>query len=252
MKPFFRWMLAGLLGLMMGWANAADFTLGPGDVVKVSIYGSPDLGVETRISETGTISFPLLGQVDINGLNVATAEKKLGSLLESGGYLKKPQVNIIVTQIQSRQVSVLGQVNRPGRFPLEGKRTVMDVLALAGGFSADGGDVISLIRKRGGNVTKTVIDVVDMVRTGDDIIYAERSPRFYIYGEVQRPGAFRLERQMTVIQALAVGGGLTPRGTERGIRVKRRGADGREQIITVKHDDVLQIDDVVYVKESWF
>lgn len=262
MKPFIRWMLAGLLGLMMGWANAADFTLGPGDVVRVSVYGNPDLGVETRISETGTISFPLVGQVDINGLNVATAEKKLGSLLESGGYLKKPQVNIIVTQIQSRQVSVLGQVNRPGRFPLEGKRTVMDLLALAGGFSADGGDVISLIRKRGGNVTKTVIDVVDMVRTGelskdleiepDDIIYAERSPRFYIYGEVQRPGAFRLERQMTVIQALAVGGGLTPRGTERGIRVKRRGADGREQIITVKHDDVLQIDDVVYVKESWF
>jgi polysaccharide biosynthesis/export protein len=262
MKSFFRWIVASILGLMMGWASAADFTLGPGDIVKVSVYGNPDLGVETRISETGTITFPLVGQVDLNGLNVAAAEKKLGGLLESGGFLKKPQVNIIVTQIQSRQVSVLGQVNRPGRFPLEGKRTVMDVLALAGGFSPDGGDTVSLIRKRGGNVTKTVIDVVDMVRTGeltkdldiepDDILYAERSPRFYIYGEVQRPGAFRLERQMTVIQALAVGGGLTPRGTERGIRVKRRGADGHEQIISVKHDDVLQVDDVVYVKESWF
>lgn len=262
MKSLQKWLMGALLCLSMGWAGAAEFTLGPGDIVKVSVYGNPDLGVETRVSETGTITFPLAGQVDINGLNVAAAERKIATLLESGNFVKKPQVNLIVTQIQSRQVSVLGQVNRPGRFPLDGLRTVMDVLALAGGFSADGGDVISLIRKRNGQVTKTVIDVVDMVRTGElskdlmvepnDIIYAERSPRFYIYGEVQRPGAFRLERQMTVIQALAVGGGLTPRGTERGIRVKRRGTDGKEQIVQVKHDDLLEVDDVVYVKESWF
>ena len=262
MKHIFKWVVAAFFGLAMGWANAADGTLGPGDVVKISVYGSPDLSVETRISESGTITYPLVGQVDLSGLNVAAAERKLSGLLSSGGYLKKPQVNIVVSQIQSRQVSVLGQVNRPGRFPLEGKRTMIDLLALAGGFSQDGGDTISLIRKRGGTVSKTVIDVVEMIRTGevskdlelepDDILYAERSPRFYIYGEVQRPGAFRLERQMTVIQALAVGGGLSPRGTERGIRVKRRGADGREEIITVKHDDLLQVDDVVYVKESWF
>lgn len=262
MKSLHKWMMGALLSLVMGWAGAADFTLGPGDIVKISVYGNPDLGIETRVSETGTITFPLIGQVDVNGINSAAAERKIAGLLESGGFLKKPQVNLVVSQIQSRQVSVLGQVNRPGRFPLEGKRSVMDLLALAGGFGPDGGDTISLIRKRDGQVTKTVIDVVEMVRSGElakdldlepnDILYAERSPRFYIYGEVQRPGAFRLERQMTVIQALAVGGGLSPRGTERGIRVKRRGADGKEQIVQVKHDDLLQVDDVVYVKESWF
>lgn len=262
MKSLLRLALGALLSLMMGVAAAASFTLGPGDVVKVAVYGNPDLGIETRVSETGTITFPLVGQVDVNGLEVAAAETKLAAALERGGYLKKPQVNMIVTQIQSRQVSVLGQVNRPGRFPLEAKRSVMDLLAVAGGFSPDGGDTISLIRKRDGTTTKTVIDIVDMVRTGElskdlellpnDIIYAERSPRFYIYGEVQRPGAFRLERQMTVLQALAVGGGLTPRGTERGIRVKRLGADGKAVIVDVKQDDLLQIDDVVYVKESWF
>ncbi|GGY58309.1 polysaccharide export protein EpsE [Pseudoduganella sp. SL102] len=262
MKSLHKWMMGALLSLAMGWAGAADFTLGPGDIVKISVYGNPDLGIETRVSESGSITFPLVGQVDVNGLNTPAAERKIAGLLESGGFLKKPQVNLVVSQIQSRQVSVLGQVNRPGRFPLEGKRSVMDLLALAGGFNPDGGDTISLIRKRDGKVSKTVIDVVEMVRTGElakdldlepnDILYAERSPRFYIYGEVQRPGAFRLERQMTVIQALAVGGGLSPRGTERGIRVKRRGADGKEQIVQVKHDDLLQVDDVVYVKESWF
>lgn len=171
-------------------------------------------------------------------------------------------MNIIVTLLQSQQISVLGQVNRPGRYPVDGKRSVMDMLALAGGMNPDGGDTISLIRTRNGVASKDVIDVIEMIRSGDmnrdfdlapnDVIYVERAPRFYIYGEVQRPGAFRLERGMTVQQALSVGGGLTPRGTERGLRVKRRDRNGEPQFIKVRHDDVLQTDDVVYVQESWF
>ena len=263
MKRLLMWMTALLLGLSFGMVQAADMTLGPGDVVKASVYGNPDLAVETRISDAGRMSFPLVGQVDVGGLTVQQAEKKISGLLESGGYVRKAQVNLIVTQVSSAQVSVLGNVNRPGRYPLEGgKRSVMDLLAQAGGFNADGGDTVSLIRTRNGAATKTVVDVVDMVRNGalsndmelapGDVIYAERSPRFYIYGEVQRPGAFRLERQMTVSQALAVGGGLTARGTERGIKVKRRGNDGALQMVTVKNDDIIQVDDVIYIKESWF
>jgi polysaccharide export outer membrane protein len=263
MKRLMMWMAALLLGLSCGIAQAADITLGPGDVVKASVYGNPDLAIETRISDAGRMTFPLVGQVDVGGLTVQEAEKKIGRLLETGGYVKKAQVNLIVSQVSSAQVSVLGMVNRPGRYPLEGgKRSVMDMLAQAGGFNTDGGDTVSLVRTRNGATTKTVVDVVDMVRNGaldkdmelapGDVIYAERSPRFYIYGEVQRPGAFRLERQMTVSQALAVGGGLTPRGTERGIKVKRRGGDGSFQVVNVKNDDPVQVDDVIYIKESWF
>jgi len=164
--------------------------------------------------------------------------------------------------LNSQQVSVLGQVNRAGRYPIEGHRTVLDVLALGGGISADGGDVVTLIRKRKGQVTKDRVDTAELLRnadmTGDfdlqggDIVFVERAPRFYIYGEVQRPGALRLERQMTVLQALSAGGGLTPRGTERGLRIKRRDAAGNLQTVDVKGDDLLQPDDVVYVKESLF
>ncbi|MCU6498865.1 polysaccharide export protein EpsE [Rugamonas sp. A1-17] len=262
MKRLAKWMVAALLGLVMATPFAADVNLGPGDVLRISVYGSPDLGVETRVSEAGTITFPLLGAVPVGGLSVPAAERKLGSLLESGGFLRKAQVNILVTALQSQQVSVLGQVNRPGRYPLEGKRSVMDLLALAGGMSPDGSDTISLIRKRDGTTVKETIDIVDMVRSGDlnrdlelmpnDVIYVERAQRVYIYGEVQRPGAFRLERGMTVLQALAMGGGLTPRGTERNILIKRRDAAGKLQVLTAKHDDLLQTDDVVFVKESWF
>ena len=262
MKRLAMWMVAGMLALLAQTAGAADVLLGAGDVVKVSVYGNQDLTLETRVSEAGTITFPLIGTVELGGLTAAAAEKKIAGMLESGGFIRKAQVNLLVTSLQSAQVSVLGQVNRPGRYPIEGKRTLMDMLALAGGFGADGGDVVSLIRKRNGVTTKDAIDVVDMVRGNDftrdfevmggDILYVERAPRFYIYGEVQRPGPFRLERQMTLLQALSTGGGLTPRGTERGIRIKRRDAKGVLQVIEAKQDDLVQVDDVIYVKESLF
>ncbi|GJJ04885.1 hypothetical protein RugamoR64_54230 [Duganella rhizosphaerae] len=247
---------------VVGGAMAADMLLGPGDAIKVSVYGSPDLGLETRVSESGAITFPLIGEVALGGLSVSSAEKKIAGMLESGGFVRKAQVNLVVTSIQSQQVSVLGQVFRPGRYPLEGKRSLVDMLAVAGGVSADGGDTLTLIRKRNGKISKDVVDLVEMLRSGDlerdvemaanDIIYVERAPRFYIYGEVQRPGTFRLERAMTVVQALSTGGGLTPRGTERGMVIKRRDAQGVVQVINAKQDDLLKADDVVYVKESLF
>jgi len=261
-KRFILWLAALLMATVTGLAGAAESPLGSGDVIKISVYGSPDLTLETRVSDTGVITFPLVGQVQVGGLTVVQAEKKLAGLLENGGYVRKAQVNIIVTGALSSSVSVVGNVNRPGRYPLEGRRTLMDLLAIAGGIGPDGGDTISLIRKTNGTATKQTIDIIEMIRTGqldkdvelvaNDIIYVERAPRFYIYGEVQRPGAFRIERSMTVLQALSVGGGLTPRGTQRGIVIKRRDAQGNLQTVDAKHDDLVQTDDVVYVKESWF
>ncbi|WP_090191346.1 MULTISPECIES: polysaccharide export protein EpsE [unclassified Duganella] len=262
MKRFVLWMSMALLGMSWSVAQAQDLTLGAGDVVKMSVFNNPDMTVETRVSDGGYMSVPLVGQVKVADLTVAAAEKKIAGQLESGGFVRNPQVNLLVTVLQSQQVSVLGQVNRPGRYPLDSKRSVLDTVALAGGIAADGGDTITLISKRNGENRREVIDIIDVARSGEpnrgfslvggDIIYVERAPRFYIYGEVQRPGTFRLERAMTVIQALSAGGGLTPRGTERGIRIKRRGTDGVLQTIDAKHDDLVKADDVIYVKESLF
>lgn len=260
MKRFSTWLLAATLGLGVGGAIAAELPLGNADVLKITVYNNPDLTTETRVSESGKITFPLIGQVAVAGMPAAAAEKKIAGLLESGGFVKKPQVNVIVTAMQSQQVSVLGQVNRPGRYSIDASRSALDILALAGGVSGDGGDVVSVLRKRNGTTTKEKLDIVEVVRTGGgeldleggDILYVERAPRFYIYGEVQRPGLFRLERNMTVLQALAAGGGLTARGTERGLRVKRRDEAGKLQVVEIQHDDLLRPDDVVYVKESLF
>lgn len=262
MKRLLHWMTAALLLASSSFALAAD-VLGAGDVVKLNVYGNPDLAMEARVSDNGEITVPLVGRVVVGGLSIGEAEKRIASKLESGGYLKKPQVSLIVTQVQSQAVSVLGSVNRPGRYPLEGgKRSLMDLLAQAGGIAQDGGDTVSLVRTRNGKTERETIDVVNLVRTGElaqnhnlaagDVIYVERAPRFYIYGEVQRPGTFRLERGMTVTQALSAGGGLTLRGTERGMQIKRRGPDGSYSVIKANPGDTLQTDDVIYVKESWF
>jgi polysaccharide export outer membrane protein len=262
MKRLVHWMIAATLALAAGFTAAAEVVLGPGDVVKASVYGSPDLAIETRVSEGGSMTFPLLGEVQVGGLTTQQAEKKIGGLLEKGGYLKKAQVNLLITTLASQQVSVLGQVNRPGRYPVEGKRKVLDLLAIAGGISQDGGDMVSLVRTRNGSTTRETIDIVDMVRKGElnrdyevaggDIIFVERAPRAYITGEVNRPGPFRIERAMTVQQALSAGGGLTQRGTQRGLRITRKDASGVSKTMEVKGDDLVQTDDVITVKESWF
>ena len=262
MKRITGLVIAAFLTLHVCAANGAPVVLGPGDVVKVSVYGSPDLAIETRISDSGTMTFPLLGEVQVGGLSTQQAEQKIGGLLQKNGYLKVAQVNLLVTTFASQQVSVLGQINRPGRYPVDGPRKILDMLAVAGGVGPDGGDMVVLVRNRNGVVTREAIDVVDIARKGElnrdvevsggDIIFVERAPRAYVMGEVQRPGPLRVERAMTVQQAIAAGGGLTPRGTQRGLRITRRDADGVSRTSDVKLEDVVQADDVITVKESWF
>ncbi|WP_048811689.1 polysaccharide export protein EpsE [Methylobacillus flagellatus] len=264
MTKLIKWFVTVVLTIVVFNVNAADsdIVLGPGDVLRISVFEQPDLSLEVRVSESGTITYPLIGEVRVGGETPAAAERKIASMLESGGFLKNPHVNIIVAQLQSQQVSVLGQVNRPGRYPLDSAKSLADVLALAGGVAPDGGDLISLVRKIEGKSVREIIDFAEMMRDGDlnknilltagDIIYVDRAPRFYIYGEVQRPGQYRLEYHMTVLQALAVGGGLSLRGTEKGIKVKRLDDEGGVKIIKVKHDDFIQPNDVVYVQESVF
>lgn len=246
-------------------AKASDYRgniLGPGDIVKIVVYGHPDMSTEVKVNENGNITFPLLGEVMVDGLTSVEAERKLEDLLRSRDILRKPQINILTASLQSQMVSVLGSVRNQGRYPIEGKRSLSEVLAMAGGILPEGGDTVIVIRSDGSKYTKEVIDFLEMIRTGeldrnlnvrsDDLIYVERSPRFYIYGEVQRAGTYKLERNMTVIQALSTGGGLTVRGTERGLRIQRRDADGNMQILTVKASDLVQPDDVIFIKESLF
>lgn len=242
---------------------AQEYRLGPGDGVKISVFQNPDLGLETRVSDTGAISYPLVGSVQIGGLTVAAAERAIADGLKKGGFVLQPQVTLVIQQVRGAQVAVLGQVARPGRYPLESTAMkVTDVLALAGGTAPQGADRVILTGVRNGRRVRAEIDVADLfvawtpekdvaVMAGDTL-YVHRAPQFYVYGEVQRAGAYRVERQMTVLQALALGGGLSPRGTERGIRIHRRGEDGAVRVTNPQLNDPVQPDDVIVVREALF
>ncbi len=246
------------IGAQTSSADDNNYLLGPGDTVKISVYNNPDLTLETRITESGTISFPLLGEVVLGGMTASSAERKLANELETGGFVKQPQINILVVQYQSKMVSILGNVFKPGRYPLDRSMNLTEVLAMAGGLTPDGSELITVIGKAG----KVEYDLRNIVRKGDgtynvnlgggEIVYVPRAPLFYIYGEAQRPGSYRIEREMTVMQALAQGGGPTIRGTEKGIQLHRRNASGEVEVLKPKLTDLIMQDDVLYIKESLF
>ena len=243
--------------------SVAEYQLGAGDVVRVTVYQNPDLTVETRITENGSISFPLLGAVVIGGRTVSAAERGIADGLRNGNFVRQPQVTVTLLQVRAHQASVLGQVNRPGRYPLEqaGMR-LTDLLAIAGGVAVGGSDIVVLSGTRAGAPLRVEVDLPMLFAAGgrdkdplvenNDVVWVDRQPLVYIYGEVQRPGPLRLEREMTLMQALATGGGLTPRGTEKGIRVHRRADDGKVRVLQPAMDDRMKDGDVVYVRESLF
>ena len=243
---------------------AAEYRLGSGDVIRINVYQNPDLTLETRVTEAGIVSYPLLGTVRLGSLSVTAAEKLIADGLRNGNFVKNPQVTLVVLQVRGNQASVLGLVNRPGRYPLEvADMRLTDLLAMAGGTAINGADLVVVTGTRNGQPFRTEVDLPTVFAAGGkdkdifilngDAVWVERQPIVYIYGEVQRPGPMRLERSMTLMQSLATGGGLTLRGTEKGIRVHRKGADGKVQVITTPlMDEAMRDGDVVFVRESLF
>jgi len=247
------------------WAQdkQPEYRLGSGDTIRITVFQNPDLTLETRVTENGTISYPLIGNASIGGMTIAEAERTIANALRDGGFIKQPQVSILVLVNRGNQVSVLGHVYRPGRFPLETFNTrVSEMVAVAGGISPTGSDVVVLTGTRDGKPFRREIDIssrfinnkpeLDIIVAGGDVIFVPRAPMFFIYGQVQRPGTYRIERGMTIRQALATGGGPTLRGTERNLTVYRRAGDGATEETPVNLSDLVGPDDVLYVRESLF
>jgi polysaccharide export outer membrane protein len=249
-------------GVIFGAEDTNDFVLGAGDVVHIMVFQSPELTLDIKLPESGNINYPLIGSTNIIGLTVAAAETKIAKALEVGGYFKKPQVNIVILT-PGNNISVLGQVLKPGRYALDKPQMrVADVLATAGGIIPTGSDTLIIKGMRDKKPYRKEIDIAalfiqkdsdinEYVVAGDEI-YVHRAPMFYIYGEAQRPGSYRVERNMTVIQALAQGGGLTPKGTQRSIKLYRTTESGELQKLKPSMTDKIQTDDVLFIEESLF
>jgi polysaccharide biosynthesis/export protein len=245
-----------LIGLLLMVAAAPAWTenrekLGVGDAVHVTVFQQPDLTTDARVSEKGTIGLPLVGEVKLAGMSPAEAGSAIAGALKKGQFLKNPQVTVALTTVRSRQVSVLGMVTRPGRYPLDDTSTrVTDVIAAAGGIATGGSETVTVIRN--GAPQKVDILAKGFDLQNGDTVMVERAPVFYVYGEVTRGGAYPMAQNLTVMQAISLGGGITPRGSERRVKLRRAGADGKVVESNAQLQDVVQADDVIFVKESLF
>lgn len=168
----------------------------------------------------------------------------------------------MVLENKSQRVSVLGQVNAPGRYPLDSVTTLIDVIAMAGGIRDTGEEKAIITRYQDGKVQKIKVDLHEQLNIAEnpihyeirqgDVIYVPKAPMFYIYGEVQRPGEYPLEKDVSVVKALSIGGGLTPRGTQNDIVIKRKNSQGKEKEIDAGLTTPVLKDDVIYVNERLF
>ena len=258
----FAWLCALALGAAPVGAQP-EYLLAPGDILKITVFKNADLSLDVRVSESGAIGYPLIGSVPLKGLTLPAAEAKIAQMLRDGGFVVNPQVNILLTEGFGNLVSVIGEVNKPGRYSTDAAGGhVSGMLAAAGGVAPTGGETVTLSGMRNGKPFRHDVDIVKMASTGNqgedielfggDTLYVTRAPMFYIYGQVQKPGQYPLLRGMTVIQALATGGGVTGKGTQRGIVRHRRDANGKVKEEGVSMDDDVQDRDVIYVKESLF
>jgi polysaccharide export outer membrane protein len=251
MKRIAVGVFRGILFLSVALPVLAVEKLGVGDAIRVTVFQQPDLTTEARISERGTVALPLVGEVKVSGLTPVEAGKSIGESLQKGKYLKNPQVTVALTTLRSQQVSVLGHVARPGRYALDDTSSQLsDVLAAAGGISPTGAD--SVVVLRGGKEHKVDVLAKPFKLQGGDTVNVERAPVFYIYGEVARSGYYRVEPNMTVMQAIAAGGGITPRGSERRLKLRRAEASGKLIELSPKLNDTVKADDVIFVRESLF
>jgi len=268
-RPVFfrRFVFATFVMLFIAPAHAQLYELGAGDKVHITVYKHPDLETIARIRDSGTISFPLLGEVSIGGLRESDAEKKIATSLDQGGFVNTPQVGLTVEEYRSRVVAVLGHVNKPGQYALNRASSVVDLVAVAGGVSESGADYAVITKTAGNNKQIARVNLLDVLQRGDsaqniavndgDIIFVPLMDQIYVYGAVQRSGAFRLQPGMTVLKAITVAGGLyldnqRRQGSESRIEIVRRNAKGEAVTIDAKLDDIVQADDLIRIKETLF
>ncbi|WP_124082238.1 SLBB domain-containing protein [Pigmentiphaga humi] len=246
--------------------GGAIASVGPGDTLYLTVFGQQELSAQVTLDSRGHITVPFLGDMAVGGEAPSGIAKRIADGLREQGYLNNPQVAIEVVRVRSRIASVLGSVAAPGRYPIEGTLTLLELLSQAGGLKENADDVAVVLRKddnaEGGQRRIEVFvgnkrlpdrTIQDVALQAGDVIYVPQARQFYIYGEVTRAGAYPMESGLNVMRALALAGGLTQRASERRISISRPDPDtGEQRKQRVKLDDPVAPGDVIYVDERFF
>jgi polysaccharide biosynthesis/export protein len=210
---------------------ADGYVLGTGDVVEIAVLGRDDFRSRVQIQVDGTIQLPFIGDVPAVNRTVLQLRNEVRAALIAGQYFNEPAVSVTVVSYASRYVTVLGEVATPGIVAIDRSYRLSEIMARIGGLRPTAADIITLVRTGGETMKLDMVAVAtgdvsqDVIVNPGDRIFVAQAPQFYIYGEVNGPGAYKLERNMSLRMALARGGGVTAQGTERRVKVIRNGVE---------------------------
>ena len=242
--------------------------IGGGDLLKVSILGVPESDQEVRVAEDGNISLNFIGSVHVAGLTTSAAQELIAKKLVAGGFFTKPQVSVFAKEYATQGVSVMGEVQKPGVYPLLGSRRLFDVLSLAGGTSAKAGKVVSITHRDHPQSPASVMlsnDASESAKNNveiyaGDTVVVSRAGVVYVVGDVHRPSGVIMDNgsDMTVLQAIAMAEGTNPTAALNKAKLIRRTGGGPSEnplnlkdMLASKAPDVrLQAEDIIFVPNS--
>lgn len=260
---FFIAMLLWIVGTATSMAAGVDYLVGPGDVIRVTVYDHPDLSSTVRVNTDGTISFPLIGTLQIVGISVSQVGERVAAGL-SEGYVVNPQVAVFVEEFRSRKVTVMGQVKNPGLYELRGPISLLELISQAGGLLPDAGELVSITRRVDTASQEQMLKVdlrtltqggaaaTDVAIQDGDSIFVEMAGNVYVTGEVRRPNAYKFERGTSVIKAITMAGGFTELAAKKRVKVIRKSDGNETQIKNVPMHMLVLPEDVIVVPESFF
>jgi polysaccharide export outer membrane protein len=256
-----------------------EYTIGPRDVLAITVWGQADLSRDYTVDPDGFIPFPLIGRVKAVGSNPKELAAQLTELLGKD-YLVNPQVIVSVREYLSQKVQVLGAAEKPGVYYLTGPTSVLEVLSKAGGLASTAGKQVILLRNHPAAAAGTAsVDPVlrlslEKIQAGDPaentrvqnqdtiIVSKALTNSYFVFGEVKKPGGYTLDKETNILEGITIAGGFTDKAAPSRTRVIRSTPEG-QKVIEVDMNDILrrgraattvmlQESDVVVVPESFF
>lgn len=247
--------------------EATRIRLGAGDLLEVSVYNVPELATKARVSTTGSIYLPLVDYVHVADLTIEEAQDLIAKRLSDGGFVKDPHVTLFVTEYASQGATVLGEVARPGTYPVLGQKRLFDLISASGGLTEKSGGTVTITHRDGENQPVVLPLTQNLAANSQsnvsilpgDLIVVKRADIVYVVGDVGRPSGFLMNSGgLTVLQAIALAGGTTKTSKLNGARIIRKGAQGMSEtdiklkkMLQAKAPDVsMMADDILFVPSS--